>query len=222
MDYLQSTYYIDSQSGEITEFAHSVTDGAVSDIEKAVKLYYAVRDRIMYNPYLYSNKKKDYIASATLVRGEGYCVQKAILLAALSRAAGIPARPGFANVRNHLATEKLKELMRTDIFVFHGYTEFFLEGKWIKSTPAFNLSLCEKFGIYPLEFNGKDNSIFHQCDKEGKQHMEYIHDYGTFEDFPFDRMIEEGRKYYPHLFELFEKGVDTPAGNFEEEAESDK
>ena len=29
--------------------------------------------------------------------------------------------------------------MGTDLFVYHGYAELFLDGKWVKATPAFNV-----------------------------------------------------------------------------------
>ncbi len=197
---LTPTYFIASNSPAIGEFSRAAAGNAQSDLEKAVKLYYAVRDKIIYNPYSFSLDKESFRADVILAKGNGWCVQKAILLAAAGRAAGIPARLRFANVVNHLVTERLRELMKTDLFVFHGLTEFYLEGQWVKATPAFNLSLCEKFGVLPLEFDGKNDSIFHPFDKNGRRHMEYVHDYGPFADFPYELMIMEARKYYPHFF----------------------
>jgi transglutaminase-like putative cysteine protease len=136
-----------------------------------------------------------------LARKEGFCIQKAILLAAAARTLGIPARLGYANVRNHLATKKLLKLMKTDLFVFHGYTSLFLDGKWVKATPAFDIKLCERFGTKPLEFDGGTDSVFHPYDSSGKRHMEYVHDYGIFDDFPFEQMLDEFKKYYPHLMD---------------------
>ena len=88
--------------------------------------------------------------------------------------------------------------MQSDIFVFHGYTELYLEDKWIKATPAFNITLCERARILPLEFNGKEDSIFHPLRCIRQEAMEYLHDYGSFSDLPFDRMMDED-KFYPHL-----------------------
>src|SRR5574341_322846 len=65
---------------------------------------------------------------------------------AVARVVGIPARVGYADVRNHLSTPKLRELVGGDLFVWHGYAELHLEGRWVKATPAFNLTLCERFG----------------------------------------------------------------------------
>lgn len=202
--YLQPTFFIDSDHNSIREFVEA-TAGEGTAREKAVRLYYAVRDQVKYNPYLWSLDKGHYRASFVLSQKVGFCVQKAILLAAVTRAVGIPARPGFANVRNHLSTQHLRELMKTDVFVFHGYTEIFLGDKWVKSTPAFDKSLCERFGVFPLDFDGRSDSIFHPLDRSGRKHMEYLHDYGTFDDFPFDMMIRESMKHYPHLVEAYKE-----------------
>ncbi len=225
MDPLRNhTYFIASSSPAIVEFSSAATGDAQSDLEKAVKLYYAVRDKIIYNPYSFSLDKESFHADVILSKGNGWCVQKAILLAATGRAAGIPARLRFANVINHLVTERLRDILKTDLFVFHGLTEFYLEGQWVKATPAFNLSLCEKFGVLPLEFDGKNDSIFHPFDKNGRRHMEYVHDYGPFDDFPYELMIMEARKYYPHFFsaELPELPAAPDAFEVEATREMDK
>lgn len=200
-EYLAPTLYIECDHPAVEDFARS-SAGNGSAIDMAVSLYYAVRDGISYNPYCYTFERDAYRASRVLEKGQGFCVQKAILLAAAARAVGIPCRVGYANVVNHLTTRRLRELLRTDLFVFHGYNELFLEGKWVKSTPAFNKTLCDKFGIRPLDFNGREDSIFHPLDLMGRRHMEYIHDYGSFADFPIELMIEESMRYYPHLAEM--------------------
>lgn len=213
------TFYIESDHPEIVRFAREAAGDAVTAVEQAVRLYYAVRDGFRYNPYRLSLEKDPYRASYVLAAGEGFCIQKAILLAAAGRSLGIPCRLGFANVRNHLATKKLLELMQTDLFVFHGYTTFFLHGAWVKATPAFDLGLCEKFGILPLEFDGMADSIFHPLDRSGQRHMEYVHDYGQFDDLPYDLMLSEFRKYYPHIWAYYEaQGTFSQTGAFRTES----
>ncbi len=220
---LTPTYFIDSDTPSIMDQARAIVAPGDSALDRAVKIFYWVRDRIPYNPYRTTYERDHYRASFILRQGDGFCVQKAILTAALSRASGVPCRLRFATVRNHLITRRLKEAMKTDIFVFHGLVEFFLEDRWVKATPAFNLSLCEKFGIRPLDFNGRDDSILHPFDRDGNRHMEYLHDFGSFDDLPFERMAEEFRRYYPHLEELLKllkRGQAAPA-DFEKEAESE-
>ncbi|HQP31882.1 MAG TPA: transglutaminase family protein [Deltaproteobacteria bacterium] len=212
--YLEPTAYIESAHPAIASFALEETRGCSTPREKATRLYYAVRDGIRYNPYCTSLNKALYRASYVLEQGQGFCVQKAILLAAAARAAGVPCRLGFAIVKNHLATQKLIEIMQSDLFVFHGYTVFQLEGAWIKATPAFDLALCERFGVIPLEFDGRTDSLFHPYDREGKRHMEYVHDYGQFDDFPFETMCAEFKRYYPRMYEdLLKLEGSSPVSN---------
>ena len=216
--YLQPTQFIDSDSPAVAEFARSTIGDASTDIEKAVKLYYAVRDLVRYDPYAVVPDPNAFRASSVLAAKVGFCIQKAILLAAVARAVGIPSRLGFADVRNHLLTAQLRKLMSTDVFAFHGYTELYLDGKWVKATPAFNRSLCERFKVQPLEFDGKSDSIFHPFDTEGRKHMEYLRHHGHFADFPFERMVRAFKEHYPHFFR---EGTDWPRGDFEQEALTD-
>ena len=59
-----------------------------------------------------------------------------------------------------------------------------LDGEWVKATPAFNLQLCERFGILPLDWDGRSDSLYHPYDREGRRHMEYVNQRGTFDDVP--------------------------------------
>ena len=197
--YLQPGSFIDSDHPAITALVGSMIDPDAGDVANAIALYLRVRDGIRYNPYLVATDRAAYLASTTLAAGEGWCVPKALLLAALCRAADIPARVGYADVRNHLSTERLRASMQTDIFYFHGYTSIFLNGQWVKATPAFNIELCEKFGLRPREFNGLEDSLYHEFDLAGNRHMEYLNDRGEFPDLPFDEMMAVMAKHYPSL-----------------------
>ena len=215
--YLDHTYYIESNHPKIIEFAKKNTNPDHNQVEKAVSLYYAVRDGIRYNPYSMEPEKENMKASSVLKKGQGYCVAKAVLLAACARSQKIPARLGFADVKNHLNTEKLKELMGTDTFFYHGFTELFLNNQWVKATPAFNLELCDNFNVRPLEFDGTKDSIFHPLDKSGNKHMEYIKDHGSFADLPWDIIIAAGKKAYPKYFENLERRSKDFAAEAKEE-----
>lgn len=199
--YLRPAEFVNSDSEAVKAFAVKAIKGATDPVEQATNLYYAVRDSFNYNPYEIDLRKEGLKASALLKRDYGYCVEKANLLAASARVVGIPSRLGFAKVRNHIATEKLEERLRTNVLVFHGFTELFLEGKWVKATPAFNKTLCDKLNVASLEFNGREDSIFQPYNKEGGEFMEYLHDYGTFDDVPRDLFISELKAHYPHLFD---------------------
>lgn len=188
--YLSATQIINSDHKTIIAYANDTISGVGSDpVVRAVELYYAVRDRIWYDPYTPFYLPEHYRASNVLKNGRGYCVCKASLLCALGRACGIPSRVGFADVRNHLATRQLIEYIGSDLFVYHGFTEFYLEGKWIRATPAFNIELCKKHNVIPLEFNGREDSIFHAYNTEQKKFMEYVAYHGTYADIPVDTIV---------------------------------
>ncbi len=186
--YLRPTFFIDWDSSSIKLKASELTQGQANALEKAKLLFYFVRDEIKYNPYVPRHLPEHFRASHTLAQGEGFCIQKAVLLAALARAVGIPARLGFAVIRNNLLSEKIAALLRTNIITDHGYAELYLEGKWVKATPAFDLEMCQKNGIIPVEFDGRHDAKFHLYNREGKLHIEYLFDRGTFDDVPLEKV----------------------------------
>jgi transglutaminase-like putative cysteine protease len=195
--YLAATPVIDSDHPVVVRYAaRALEDAGDSTISQAVRLYYAVRDGIWYDPYLPFYRPEHYRASHVIELGRAFCIGKAALLCALARARNIPARLGFADVRNHLATRQFIDFLGSDIFVFHGYTELFLNDHWVKATPAFNVELCKKHGVAPLEFNGIDDSIFHPYSRDNQRFMEYLRDHGIFADVPVDRILTAMQQTY--------------------------
>ena len=101
--------------------------------------------------------------------------------------------------------------MGTDVFYWHGYAAIHLDGQWVKATPAFNIELCEKFRIKPLEFDGHQDSIYHPFDLEGRKHMEYLNFRGEHDALPLEEMIQT-------FIEVYKNAVyDAPTGDFDEE-----
>ena len=200
-EYLRPSRFLDSDSPRVREFAAKAVGDGGNELEKAIALYYAVRDGIRYDPYAMSHDPEQYRASVVAALPAAYCIQKAVLLGAAARAVRIPSRLGFADVRNHLTSEKLRASMGSDLFIYHGFTELFLEGKWVKATPAFNLALCQRFGVLPLEFDGRTDSIFHPFDAENRRHMEYVRNRGSFAELPFAEIMEAFGREYPGVFE---------------------
>lgn len=204
---LTATRTIESTHPAVVHFTGTHAGGAVDEVEQAVRLFYAVRDGFRYDPYQIDLTIAGMKASTTLEVERGWCVSKAILLAACCRSLDIPARLGFADVRNHLSTERLRQRMRTDIFYWHGYTEMLLDGKWVKATPAFNIELCDKFGLLPLEFDGRNDSLYHPFDAAGNRHMEYVNHRGTYPDLPLDEIIRTFRQKYGYADRSPEPGA---------------
>jgi transglutaminase-like putative cysteine protease len=199
--YLEPTPTIDSDHPAIISYANENSRAGDSQIDNAISLYYAVRDGVRYDPYQLDLSVDGMKASTTLETSHGWCVTKSVLLAACCRSIGIPSRLGFADVRNHLSTERLRQAMDTDIFHWHGYTSLYLEDQWVKATPAFNRELCEKFGIGTLEFDGRADSLYHPFDLTGQRHMEYLRDLGEFADLPLDQLTRDLREKYPKLMD---------------------
>jgi len=215
LGFIASTPTIEADHPEVKRFASLHAREHASEIERAVRLFYAVRDSVRYDPYRIDLTTDEMKASTTLSTGRGWCVSKAILLAACCRALGISARLGFADVRNHLSTERLCQRMRTDIFYWHGYTEILLAEKWVKATPAFNIELCEKFGLLPIEFDGLNDSLYHPFDVEGNRHMEYVNQRGSYSDLPLDAIIKTFREEYS----FGESRNDIESSSFDEDVE---
>ncbi len=200
--YLRPGTYIDSDHPQVVEFANFHADGLTDDSAKAVRLYYAVRDRIAYTPYWDFDDREIYKASHCLLTGKGMCQSKSALLAAAARIMGIPARIGFADVINHMSSQKFIDLIGTDIFHWHSYTDLYLDGKWVKATPAFDEDLCGKFSVAPLDFNGTCDSLFQAVNAREEKFMEYVGDHGTFPDTPVERIQADFKTIYGGAFGL--------------------
>ena len=195
-EFSSATPTIESTHPDVMRFARQHSGEAGTAAAQAVRLFYAVRDGFRYDPYQIDLTIDGLKASRTIEVKHGWCVSKAVLLAASCRSLGIPARLGFADVRNHLSTERMRQRMGTDVFYWHGYTEMLLEGKWVKATPAFNIELCEKFGLLPLEFDGTNDSLYHPFDAAGNRHMEYVNNRGSYSDLPLEEIIRTFRQEY--------------------------
>lgn len=213
--YLKPTAIIDSDHPTVRAYARETVGDSADPVARAVRLYLAVRDGIRYDPYAPFYLPEHYQASKVLERGRSFCIPKAALLCALARAAGIPARIGFADVRNHLATRQLLDYLGSDLFVYHGYGDLFLEGKWVKATPAFNRELCERHHVPPLEFNGREDSLFHPYNRENKKYLEYVAYHGVHADVPVAEILVAWKQAYGEeridgWIRMFaERGADT-------------
>jgi transglutaminase-like putative cysteine protease len=212
---LSPTPFMDCGHPAVLAFARQAVahlPPAASDTDRAIALYYRVRDGIRYDPYSMQLAPNGYRASTVLADRAAFCIPKAILLTAAARAVNIPAALGLADVKNHLTTPKLRALMGSDVFIHHGYTGLYLNGKWVKATPAFNIELCDRFGVLPLEFDGVNDSLLQPYDAKRQRHMEYLRDHGWFVDFPYDRVMSDFQRTYPRL-----KGHGAAGSRFEDE-----
>lgn len=202
-EYLKPTYFLDSDNPAVKKFAEDAIQGCDTEAEKAVALYYKVRDTFPYSPFQVDVRREQVRASAQLTKKQGYCVHKALLLAAAARAVGIPSRLQFFIVRNHLGTGEFEKYLETDLIVFHGAAQLYVDGEWRKVVPAFDKGLCAKLRVAPLEFDGLHDAVFQEYSREGgrSSYMETVKDYGTFADFPHQLALQELKKYYKSAFD---------------------
>jgi transglutaminase-like putative cysteine protease len=215
-EFMIATPTIESMHPSVIDFTQRHCEGTDSSISRAIRLYYAIRDDIRYDPYCIDLTISGMRASTTLFDRRGWCVSKAVLLAACCRSIGIPARLGFADVRNHLTTQKLRQRMGTDVFYWHGYTDMLLANRWVKASPAFGSRLCQRLGLLPLEFDGQNDSLHHPYNAEGHQHMEYLNHRGIYSDLPIEKIIqtfEEQYKFSNQNLESIKENFDQDISN---------
>lgn len=212
--YLLPTKIIDSDNPTVINYAKSVVPKNCKDhVEVAVKLYNKVRDDITYNPYVAYHLEETYQASNVINIKKGHCVSKASLLCALGRACGIPSRLGFATVKNHIATKQLIQSMGSNEFIFHGFTEFYLNNKWVIATPAFDKKTCERHRVEPLEFDGINDSKYQSYNNDQSLFMEYLGSHGSYADVPLTEMIAAFRvKYGDELVDKWIKAFELMKG----------
>ena len=222
-EYLKPTPYFDYDKPVVAEFAAKSVEGATTDKEKAIKAFYAVRDSVRYDPYRITNLAKAYSASDVLETGAAYGIPKASLLTAVTRAAGIPTAIGLSDVTNHMCSPRRAEAMGgKTLFMHHGYAVMLIDGKWVKAAPAFNIELCDKFDVTPTEFDGVEDALLQEFDKNGHKHMEYVTSHGIWSDVPVQRVFDDFTEFYgEQLWDRCREAVEAnerkQAKNFEDE-----
>lgn len=193
--FLKPTPFLDSDAESVKEKSRALVQGIHSPRDKAIRIFYGVRDGIKYTIYGKRSLREHFRASAILSAGEGYCVQKAILLVALSRAASIPARLRFASIRSHLISKEMLEKRGTNLFPYHGYTDLHLEGSWVKAAPTFDIVSCINADLRPVDFDGQHDALLPSTTLDGRPHIEYVEDRGFFEEVPFDAIMEASLRH---------------------------
>jgi transglutaminase-like putative cysteine protease len=194
--YLNPTPTMDCDNPAIQAQAEQITSGLSDPSMRAKALFYFVRDDIRYNIYSPFHLLEHYRASWVLERKEGYCVQKAVLLSALARAADIPARLGFADLKNHRMPDKLLNERGTNHIVYHSYSVLYVNGKWLKATPAFDRTMCQRQRLSTVEFDALHDAMFPPEDLDGNPFIEYTQDRGFFDDVPLDDVLKARTELY--------------------------
>ena len=195
--YLQETYYFDFSDNTIQDLTRDLKQ--LPEQEKIGQFFLLVRDQWRYNPFVIYLTKEKYKASFIASNPEGHCIDKSSLFIAGLRALGIPARLRLAKVINHIAAEGLTAKLGTHYIAPHGIAEAFVNGKWLKVSTAFNKTLCEKYKVDPLYFDGSEDAMLQPYNRDKQQYMEYVEDYGHFSDVPYDFIVDTFKTQYPNV-----------------------
>ena len=215
-----ATEFLDHDSPSVRRFVDTALADVPDDpVRQAVALYYAVRDGIRYEVYGADLTRDGLRAGGVIDAGFGFCVHKSIVYAAAVRAIGVPSRIVYGDVRNHLSSARLRELVGGDVFCFHSLVSVHLEGNWVKATPVFNKLLCRLYGITPLDFDGKQDSLYHPYDSQGRRHMEFLRWRGEYDDVPYQTVVDGIKQAHPRLFA---SSLTTASGSLVAEAETVK
>ena len=202
--YLQPTEFFNFNKKFVSDMAFEITAGLETESDKAKALFYWVRDNIKYNMHTYiPSVKANFKASVTLRRRNGFCVSKSVLLSSFARAIGIPARIHLVDLINHKISQKIVEFMGTNVMHYHGYSELYLNNKWVKLTPSFDQKTALKGGFFPMvEFDGENNATFASFDNDGNKFGEYVKDRGVHADLPLKDIEIVFNEKYPKFSQL--------------------
>ncbi len=187
--FLEPAPGVQCEPREVFDLARQVARGSANDVEAAGRLFVYVRDTVRYSVRVPFEPMEEYQALNTLARGKGYCVQKAALLCALARALGIPARLGFADIRNFQFPEELTGLIGDNVLTYHCFTEWFLGGQWYKATPAFDAALSAQRGWRVVEFAPGQDLLLPATTLEGRPHIQYLAQRGWRHGVPLEEMM---------------------------------
>ncbi|WP_181789751.1 transglutaminase-like domain-containing protein [Streptomyces phytophilus] len=198
---LAPTEFLNSDDPDVRDFVRrTLPQDGLGSRDAAVRLYYAVRDGINYEVYGVDLSRTGVTAAEVARTGKGMCLHKSVLYAAALRAVGIPARLVLTDVRNHLLSPALRKLVGGDVFRYHTLTTVHLDGTWVRATPVFNRLLCRLYGMRPLDFDGRADSVHHPYDDDGMRHMEVVREHGEFDDLPYQRVVDGMRGAHPGIF----------------------
>ena len=158
--YLAPTRLIDSTHAAVIEQARRLTAGCTSDRERLERIYYFVRDM----PYDILAAFRDLAAgrgraSDVLQAGRAFCMGKASSFVALCRAAGIPARVGFQQLRcpdKPFMSEEVRRLWGDRSLPRHSLGEAYLDGRWLKLDATIDAATAAARGRpYTRQFDGR-------------------------------------------------------------------
>ena len=181
---LRPTYCIDSDAKPIVRKASELTASIRNSRDKVLRIFAFVRDEIPYNFAPDVRNRSHFKASHTLEMGNGFCMQKAALFAALCRASGIPARIGFQDIRDYMIVGDFLRLMGTNELSHHGMNAVFLNGRWVMADCTLDSGLANRKRYRLVEFDGARHALLPKTSRTGKPHFDILKQYRFYNDTP--------------------------------------
>jgi transglutaminase-like putative cysteine protease len=139
-DYLAATRLCDCDNPWLRKKAEETTNGATTPEEKALRIFYFVRDNIRFG-MAFSRSR----ASRILKLGYGECLTKTNVQVALLRAVGIPAQMRWvmaqSKVLRGLVADFVLRLIASE--ASHFWAECYLRDRWVSCEATFDKPLYE-------------------------------------------------------------------------------
>lgn len=185
---LGPTRFIDSTHPSIVAAVDELGIRCLPPVERARRVFAFVKDRIRYE-FSAKMSEEEYIASYVLAAGRGFCVQKAVLLAALGRAAGVPTALALSDLRDRSLPAWVTEALTTDVMHHHGLNAFWLDGAWVKVDASLSPDVVERKGYRDVVFAPPEDALLAPTTLAGAPHADYVAFHGLYADLPFEQMI---------------------------------
>jgi transglutaminase-like putative cysteine protease len=182
--FLAPSRFVESTHAAIVEHVAFLDLEALAPRARAARLFEHVRSDVRYD-FLAKFGEDDYLASNVLASGRGFCVQKAVLLAALGRAAGIPTAIVLCDMRDHALPERIAQALRTDVMHHHGLNAFHLDGRWVSVDASLDPKFLDRKRLARVAFDGTADALLPKATLDGARAAEYLVFHGRYADLPF-------------------------------------
>lgn len=138
-EFLESTKYCDSNNESLKKKVLEIVNGAETKREAALKIFFYIRDKILFNSTLKIYRK----ASTTMKDGTVDYSNKINLHVAFLRAVGIPARMRYVQINKEALIHFIPGFLYSHIPnpIGHPWCECYLDEKWISCEALFDESL---------------------------------------------------------------------------------
>jgi len=181
--------FIDSASPELQALAALITEGSVSKRELAIRAFEHIRDSVPYE-FMAKFRPDQYRAMHVLDAGRGFCVQKAVLLAALLRACGIPSALVLGNLKDHTMPRRIVKALGTNVMHGHGFTAVWLDGEWLLVDASHDARFATRKGYELVSWDGACDALIAATALDGRRHAQFVALQGVFLDLPFEALLK--------------------------------